>query len=171
MPRARPALLAVPLLVLLSGCVGDPEPVPTPITSIEACGALQVAVADFYDIVSPGGTISELDNFALPVVKGFTIPKPSCAFMFSPDPAVTPGDVFTIENFYLDYAEEMTLTLPKRLEKAGFTRHDPHVPTWSAHWLGRSYSAAMLLYQPGDGHGYSTAAEHFRVLNLTIGQT
>jgi hypothetical protein len=171
MPRARPALLAVPLLVLLSGCVGDPEPAPTPITSIEACAALQIAVTDFYDLVSPGGTVTELDSFALPVVKGFTIPKPTCAFMFSPDPAITPGDVFTIENFYLDYAEEMTLTLPELLEKAGFARHDPHVPTWSASRLGRSYSAAVLLFQPGDGQGYSKAAEHFRLLNLTIGQT
>lgn len=171
MPRSRPALLALPLLVLLTGCVGDPEPAPTPITSIEACAALHVAVTEFYDVVSPGGMVTELENFALPQVKGYTIPKPTCAFMLSPDPAVTPGDVFVIESFYLDYAEQMTVTVPERLERAGFRRTDPQIPTWSANRLGRSYSAAMLVYQPGDGQRYSVAAEHFRVLNLTVGQT
>jgi hypothetical protein len=171
MPRARPALLAVILLALLTGCVGDPEPAPTPITPTQACAALKTAVTDFYEVVSPGGTIAELDNFALPKVKDFTIPKPTCAFKFSPDPAVTPGDVFTIESFYLDYAEDMTVTLPERLEQAGFKRLSPTIPTWSASRLGRSYSAAMLLFQPGGDQSYSKAAEHFRVLNLTIGQT
>lgn len=170
MPRVRPALLAVPLLVLLTGCVGDPEPQPTPITPVQACSALGDAVVEFYEVASPGSTVSELDSFALPDMKGFVIPRPDCAFKVSPDPAVVPGDVFTIESFYLDYDEEMTLTLPERLELAGFTRKDPSIPTWSATRLGRSYSAALLLFQPGDGQSYSTAAEHFRVLDLALGQ-
>ncbi|HWM34643.1 MAG TPA: hypothetical protein VNR36_10440 [Pseudolysinimonas sp.] len=171
MPRVPAALLAVPLLALLAGCVGDPEPAPTPLTAAQACAALEDAVTEFYDIASPGGTVTAIDTYAVPEVKGFRMPNPTCAFRFAPDPAVTPGDVFTIEGFYLDYAEEMTVTLPTRLEQAGFRRAIPTIPTWSATRLGRSYSASVLVYQPGDGQAYSTAAEHFRVLNLTIGQT
>ena len=171
MPRVRPALLAVPLLVLLAGCVGDPEPAPTPITVAQACAALEDAVTEFYDITSPGGTVTALETFALPDVKGFTMPTPTCAFKFAPDPAVTPGDVFTLEGFYLDYDEEMSVSLPDRLEQAGFKRKVPSIPVWSASRLGRSYSASVLLYQPEDGQKYSEAAEHFRLLNLSISQT
>jgi hypothetical protein len=128
-------------------------------------------VTDFYDVASPGSSVTELLTYELPQMKGFTIPRPTCAFKVSPDPAVIPGDVFTIENFYLDYAEEMTVTLPERLEQAGFRRKDPNIPTWSATRLNRSYSAAVLLFQPEDGQAYSIAAEHFRVLNLSISQT
>jgi hypothetical protein len=176
MRRPRPvlrvaALLAVPAVLLLSGCVGEPEPEKTPITTVEACAALEDAVTDYYDIAAPGSTVEELRNFALPVVGGFTIPKPTCAFQVRPDPDVIPGDVFTIENFYLDYDEEMTVTLPERLEAAGFTQKDPQFLAWSAARLGRSYSAAVLLFAPEDGSTYGTAAEHFRVLDLSIGQT
>ncbi|MEZ5190779.1 MAG: hypothetical protein R2717_08060 [Schumannella sp.] len=171
MPRARPALLAVPLLVLLAGCVGDPEPAPTPLTPSEACAALGDAVEAFYETTSPGSTVTTLRPWDLPDVKGFRIPTPSCAFKVTPDPAVTPGDVFTIESFYLDYDEGLTVDLPERLEDAGYQRKHPDIPTWSASMLGRSYSAAILLFQPGDGQAYSVAAEHFRVLDLTLGQT
>lgn len=171
MPRVRPALLAVPLVVLLAGCVGDPEPEPTPITPTEACAALGEAVDAFYEVASPGSTITKLKPWDLPEVKGFRIPTPTCAFRVTPDPTVVAGDVFIIESFYLDYDEHMTILLPKLLEDAGYTRKDPGFPTWSATLLGRSYSAAMLLFQPGDGRAYSEAVEHFRVLDLTVSQT
>lgn len=176
MRRPRPvlrvaALLAVPSLLLLSGCVGEPEPEKTPITSVQACAALEGAVVDYYDIAAPGSTVEELQNYALPVIGAFHIPKPTCAFQIKPDPDVIPGDVFTIEAFYLDYDEEMTVTLPDRLEAAGFKQNDPSFLTWSASRLGRSYSAAVLVFGAGDGSAYGTAAEHFRVLDLSIGQT
>lgn len=171
MPRARPALLAVPLLVLLAGCVGEPEPEPTPITVAQACAALGDAVDAFYETTSPGSTVTEVEPHEVPTVRDFRIPTPTCAFMVQPDPAVMPGDVFTLENFYLDYDEQMTVSLPEQLEAAGFTRKNKDISTWSATRLGRSYSAALLLFQPGDGQAFSDAAEHFRVLDLSIGQT
>lgn len=171
MRRARIALLAVPLTMLLAGCVGEPEPEPTPLTAAEACAALGDAVDEFYETVSPGSTTEELVPHDLPEVNGFRIPQPSCAFQITPDPAVAPGDVFTIESFYLDYAEDMTVSLPAALEAAGFVRKNPEFTTWSAAKLGRSYSAAMLLFQPGDGQAFSDAADHFRVLDLTLSKT
>lgn len=170
MRRARPVLLVAPLVLLLAGCVGDPAPAKTPITSVQACDALQDAVAAYYDKVSPGSTIAELDTFALPVVGGFTIPQPTCAFQVKPDPKVIPGDVFTIESFYLDYDETMTVTLPDRLEQAGFKKKDPNFSSWSYSRLNRSYSAAMQVFAPDDGQSYSKAAEHFRIIDLTVGQ-
>jgi hypothetical protein len=170
MRRARPVLLVAPLLLLLSGCVGEPEPAKTPLSPVEACAALKGAVAEFYEIASPGSSVDELDNFALPVVAGFRIPKPTCAFQVKPDPAVIPGDVFMIESFYLDYDETMTVTLPAALVDAGFKQKDPHFSSWSLSRLNRSYSAAMQVFLPGDGQKYSTAAEHFRLIDLTVGQ-
>lgn len=171
MRRAWPALLVVPVLLLLAGCVGGaPKPEPTPLTPGQACAALEGAVADFYDVASPGSSITELPNYDLPTIKDFRIPHPTCAFQVRPDPAVVPGDAFTIEAFYLDYDEEMTVTLPASLEAAGFKKKDPNFSTWSSSKLGRSYSAAMLLFQLGDGQAYTEAVEHFRILDLSIGQ-
>jgi hypothetical protein len=171
MRPAWPALLVVPLLVLaLAGCVSEPEVAETPLTPGEACAALGEAVADYYDNVSPGSTTEALDTWTLPVIAGFTIPKPTCAFQVRPDPKVIPGDVFTIENFYLDYDETMTVSLPARLEAAGFTRKNPNFATWALSKLNRSYSAALQVFRPDDGQSYSTAAEHFRLIDLTIGQ-
>lgn len=170
MRRARPVILVAPLLLLLTGCVGEPEPAKTPLTPVEACAALGDAVADFYEIASPGSTVDELVPYELPMVGGLEIPKPTCAFQVKPDPAVIPGDVFTIESFYLDYDETMTETLPDLLTAAGFTQKDPHFLNWSASRLNRSYSAAVQIFSPGDGQNYSEAAEHFRVLDLTVGQ-
>lgn len=170
MRRARPVLLAVPLLLLLTGCVGEPEPAATPLTSLEACAALKTAVAEFYETVSPGSTVEELDTTHLPVVSILVVPRPTCAFRISPDPSVIPGDVFTIENFYLDYDEKMTETLPTALERAGFKQKDPNFMSWSSSRLNRSYSAAIQIFLPGDGQKYSDAAEHFRLLDLTVGQ-
>ena len=87
-----------------------------------------------------------------------------------PDPAVIPGDVFTIESFYLDYDETMTVTLAEQLEAAGYKRKNPDFATWSTSRLNRSYSAAVQVFRPGDGQEYSSAAERYRVLDLTIGQ-
>ena len=170
MRRARTALFAIPLVFLLAGCVGDPEPAATPLSPVEACTALKSAVTDYYDTASPGSTVDELKNYDLPQIGGFTIPKPTCAFQVRPDPNVIPGDVFTIENFYLDYDEEMTLTLGEGLEGAGFLRTDAEISQWKVTRLGHVYSAAMLVYMPGDGQGYSNAVEHFRLLDLSIGQ-
>jgi hypothetical protein len=174
MRRARPVLLSAPLYVaivaLLVGCVGEPDPVATPLSAVEACDALQDAVGEFYEVAQPGSTVEELPNYDLPTIKDFVIPKPTCAFQVRPDPDVIPGDVFTIEAFYLDYDEEMTVTLPQKLEAAGFQQRDPNFDTWAATKLGRAYSAAMLLFAPGDGQPYSEAAEHFRLLDLSIGQ-
>lgn len=163
------ALVSIPLLGL-TACVGDPAPAATPITAAQACAALGDAVAEYYEVAAPGSTVEELATHDLPSVAGFRIPKPTCAFQVRPDPDVVPGDVFTIESFYLDYAEEMTVTLPQRLEASGFTRKDKNIMTWAATKLGRSYSAAMLLFTPEDGAPYSQAAEHFRVLDLSVGQ-
>ena len=170
MRRARPVLLVVPLLILLTGCVGAPKPAATPITPAQACDALKGAVDDFYEIASPGSTVDDIPNYDLPELSGFHIPTPTCAFEVRPDPAVVPGDVFTIESFYLDYPENMTVTLPQRLEAAGYKQKDPHFNTWATSRLNRSYSAAMIVYAPDDGQAYSEAAEHFRILDLTLGQ-
>jgi hypothetical protein len=171
MRPARPALLVVPLLaLLLAGCVADPAPAQTPLSRMQACEALGAAVADFYDTVSPGSTTSPIASRNLPVMAGFVIPAPTCAFQVRPDPAVIPGDVFTIESFYLDYDETMTVTLAERLEAAGYKRKNPDFASWSATHLNRSYSAAVQLFRPGDGQDYSAAAEHYRLLDLTIGQ-
>jgi hypothetical protein len=169
--RPAPRVLAVlPALLLLAGCVGTPAPAETPLTSTQACAALEDAVVEFYDLASPNSTVTELETYALPEVNGFQIPKPSCAFQVRPDPAVIPGDVFTIENFYLDYEEELTVTLGDRLEDAGFAHGNSEFSTWSVNKLGHAYSAAIILSAPGDGQPYSEAAEHYRVLDLTIGQ-
>lgn len=170
MRPARLALLALPVAFLLAGCVGEPAADPTPITPEQACAALERAVGEYYETVSPGSSVEQLATYDLPDVNGLRIPRPDCAFQVTPDPDVTPGDVFMIESFYLDYDEEMTVTLPAAIEAAGFTPH-PDLPTWSATKLGRSYSAAMLVFQPGDGSAYSEAAEHFRVLDLTVSKT
>ena len=170
MRRTPPALYVIPLVLLLAGCVGDPKPADTPFTSVDACAALKAAVTDYYDDASPGSTVGDLPNYDLPAVGGFDIPKPTCAFEVRPDPAVVPGDVFTIESFYLDYDETLTLTLSERLEAAGFKRPDEKFRTWAASKLGRSYSAAMLIFSPDDGEPYSEAAQNFRILDLSVGQ-
>ncbi|MEO8261097.1 MAG: hypothetical protein ABI566_00895 [Pseudolysinimonas sp.] len=170
MRRVLPALATVALAAVLTGCVAEPEPAPTPLTVIEACDALQDAVLEFYDIASPNSTVTELETHDLPDINGFRIPKPTCAFQVRPDPAVIPGNVFTIENFYLDYPEEMTLTIGERLESAGFKRTDSPLSQWGVTQFGHVYSAAMLVYMPGDGQGYSEAVEHYRLLDLSIGQ-
>ena len=171
MPPGRPVLLLTPALaLLLAGCVADPAPAQTPLSQAQACDALGEAVADFYDTVSPGSTSTPIASRDLPVMAGFAIPAPTCAFQVRPDPAVIPGDVFTIESFYLDYDETMTVTLAEQLEAAGYKRKNPDFPSWAASRLNRSYSAAVQLFRPGDGQDYSAAAEHFRLLDLTIGQ-
>jgi hypothetical protein len=170
MRRARPALLVVPLLLLLAGCVGEPKPAATPLTITQACAALEDAVTAFHDVANPGSTVEELPSYDLPAINTFRIPKPSCAFQVRPDPEVVFGDVFTIEAFYLDYDERLTVALPERLKQAGFAQKDPAFDTWSAAKLGHVYSASVLLFSPEDGQPYSEAAEHFRVLDLSIGQ-
>lgn len=171
MRPARPVFLVAPVLaLLLAGCVADPAPAQTPLSQAQACDALGEAVAGFYDTVSPGSTTTPIASRDLPVMAGFAIPAPTCAFQVRPDPAVIPGDVFTIESFYLDYDETMTVTLAEQLEAAGFKRKNPDFATWSTSRLNRSYSAAVQVFIPGDGQEYSTASERYRVLDLTIGQ-
>ena len=170
MRRVPPALAAATLLIALAGCTGEPEPAATPLTTVEACAALEDAVIEFYEAADPGATVTEVATHELPDINGFQIPKPSCAFQVRPDPDVIPGDVFTIENFYLDYDEEMTLTLGESLEDAGFLRTNAEISQWAVTKFGHAYSAAMLVYMPGDGQGYSQAVEHFRLLDLSIGQ-
>lgn len=176
MRRPRPALrlaavLTVPtvLALVLVGCVGEPEPAKTPLTHVQACAALGDAVIEYYDSAA-GSTVEEVRPYDLPKVGGFTIPRPTCAFQVRPDPDLVPGDVFMMRSFYLDYDEEMTVTLPERLEAAGFIQKDPQFQTWASSRLGRSFSAAVLLFGPEDDSPYGTAAEHFRVLDLSIGQ-
>jgi hypothetical protein len=132
--------------------------------------ALEAAVTDFYEVASPGSTVTALDNFAVPAVNGLRIPRPDCAFQVRPDPEVVPGDVFTLENFYLDYEEQLTVSLAERLTDAGFRHTGGEFSTYSTAKLGHVYSAAMLLFSPEDGQPYSVAAERFRILDLTIGQ-
>jgi hypothetical protein len=170
MQRVRSALIVIPLVLVLAGCVPEPKPVATHFTTDDACAALEGAVTDFYEAASPGSTVEQMSPYDLPDVKGFEIPQPTCAFEMRPDPAVIPGDVFTIDSLYLDYPETMTQTLPEQLETAGFKRGDPRFATWAASKLGRSYSAAMLTFSPGDGQAYSEAAGRFTVLDLSLSQ-
>jgi hypothetical protein len=170
MRRVLPAFAAGALLLAIAGCTAEPEPAATPITTVEACAALEDAVIEFYKVADPGATVTELATHELPDINGFHIPKPTCAFQVRPDPNVIPGEVFTIENFYLDYDEEMTLTLGESLEDAGFLRTNAEISQWAVTKFGHAYSAAMLVYMPGDGQGYSQAVEHFRLLDLSIGQ-
>lgn len=169
--RPAPRALAVlPALILLAGCVGEPAPAETPITLTQACAAIEDAVVEFYDIASPNSSVTALDNYAVPVVNGLRIPRPDCSFQVRPDPAVIPGNVFTLENFYLDYEEELTVILADRLADSGFKHTGGDFDTFSIAKFGHVYSAAMILSAPGDGQPYSEAAERFRVLDLTIGQ-
>jgi hypothetical protein len=167
--RGRSALLGIPVLLLLAACVGEPDPAPTPKTAAEACADLGDAVREFYDIVSPNSTLTELKHTELPEVHGFVIPRPTCSFEVRPDPTVLPGDRFTIENFYLDYDEEITLLMKQRLEVAGYTQKDRQVLNWSATRLDKYYSASMLVFLEGDGQVYTEAADG-QVLDLTISQ-
>ncbi|HTE61635.1 MAG TPA: hypothetical protein VK631_14885, partial [Solirubrobacteraceae bacterium] len=114
--RIRNALVGIPLMLVLVGCAMDGVAVAIPKTPAQACDDLERAARDFYAAASPNSTMRALDVTRLPEVNGFTIPRPSCSFEFRPDPAVVPGDVFTIENFYLDYDETLTLTLEQDLE-------------------------------------------------------
>jgi hypothetical protein len=165
----RHALLGLPVLLLLAACGPEPAPIPTPKTTAEACTDLERAVSEFYDAASPNSTITALDVTNLPELNGFRIPRPSCSFEVRPDPAVVAGDVFTIENFYLDYDETMTLTLKEKLEEAGYRQADPDFMTWSSAKFGKFYSASILLYSDDDGQAYTDAADG-RVLDLSIGQ-
>jgi hypothetical protein len=150
--------------------VGTPAPAATPISHNEACDALQDAVAEFYDVASPGSSVAALETYAIPMVNGLRVPRPDCAFQVRPDPDVIPGDVFTLEHFYLDYDEELTVTLADRLSDAGFTHTGSEFETYSVTKLGHVYSAAVILFSPGDGQPYSVAADRFRILDLTVGQ-
>jgi hypothetical protein len=174
MRRVRPVLLLAPVVacavLVLAGCVAEPAPEPTTLDRAGACAALEDAVVEFYDAASPGSTVEAIPTYEMPTINKFDIPTPSCAFQVRPDPDVIPGDVFTIEAFYLNYDERMTITLPAQLEEAGFRQKNPDFNTWAASRLGRTYSAAMLIFLPGDGQAYSEAVDHFRLLDLSIGQ-
>jgi hypothetical protein len=82
---------------------------------------------------------------------------------------VLPGDRFTLENFYLDYDEEITLLMKNRLESAGFEQRNREILNWTATRLGTFYSASMLVFLDGDDQDYAQAAEG-TVLDLTISQ-
>jgi hypothetical protein len=167
--RGRNALLGIPVLLLLAGCVSEPDPAPTPKTPAEACADLGEAVREFYEVASPNSTITELSTSELPEVNGFVIPRPTCSFEVRPDPEVLPGDRFTIENFYLDYDEEITLVMKQRLEAAGYKQKNRQVLNWTATRLGVYYSANVLVFLDGDGQAYTEAADG-QVLDLTISQ-
>jgi hypothetical protein len=167
--RRRSALLATLVLLLLAACAPTPAPAPTPKTPSEACADLEDAVRDFYDVASPNSTLTVLDVSKLPEMNGFSIPRPNCSFEIRPDPAVVAGDVFTIENFYLHYDEELTQVLKERLEKAGYKRKDPAFMNWSSKFLGKFYSASVLVFLEGDGQAYTEAADG-QVLDLSVGQ-
>ena len=95
----------------------------------------------------------------------------TCAFKLRPRPCGRrPVTCSRIEGFYLDYDEELTVVLADRLADAGFRHTGSEFDTYSVAKLGHFYSAAMILFTPGDGQPYSEAAERFRVLDLTIGQ-
>jgi hypothetical protein len=166
--RARDALLGLPVLVLLAACAPASGPA-LPKTPTEACADLKVAVREFYDAASPNSTLTVLDPAHLPEMNGFTIPRPSCAFEIRPDPAVVAGDAFTIENFYLDYDEELTQTIKERLVDAGYKQRDPAFMNWSSTFLSRVYSASVIVFLDGDGQAYTEAADG-TVLDLSIGQ-
>lgn len=170
---ARTAVLGLTLALaggFLAGCTPQPKPEPTPKSVVQACADLKDAVKAYYDNASPGSTLTVLETWKLPVLHDFTIPRPDCAFQIRPDPQVVAGDVFTIESFYLDYDETMTLTVGEKLQRAGFAVKDAKFHTWATSYLGKYYSVAMLLFPPGDSSAYGEAAEHFRVLDLSIGQ-
>lgn len=171
--RGRKAHLGLPVMLpvmlLLAACGPTPAPEPTPKTPAEACADLEDAVYEFYDIASPNSTITALKPWELPVMNGFKIPQPSCAFEVRPDPAVLPGNRFTIENFYLHYDEELTQVLKDRLEAAGYVQKDRQVRNWSVMKLGVFYSASVLIFTDNDGQAYTEAAEG-QLLDLSISQ-
>ena len=167
--RVRNALLGLPVLVLLAACGAAPVPAPTPKTPTEACADLQDAVREFYDAASPNSTLTVLDTANLPEMNGFTIPRPNCSFEIRPDPAVAAGDVFTIENFYLHYDEQLTQTIKDRLLEAGYKQKDPAFMNWTAKHLSRTFSASLLVFMEGDGQAYTEAADG-TVLDLSVGQ-
>ena len=167
--RVRHALLGLPVLVLLAACGAAPVPAPTPKTPTEACADLKDAVRKFYDAASPNSTLTVLDPASLPEMNGFTIPRPNCSFEIRPDPAVAAGDVFTIENFYLRYDEQLTQTIKDQLVAAGYKQKDPSFLTWTSNHMSRTFSASVLVFVDGDGQAYSEAADG-TVLDLSIGQ-
>jgi hypothetical protein len=167
--RVRHALLGLPVLALLAACGATPAPAPTPKTPTEACADLQDAVREFYDAASPNSTLTVLDPASLPEMNGFTIPRPNCSFEIRPDPAVAAGDVFTIENFYLHYDEQLTQTINDRLVAAGYKQKDPAFMNWTSSHMSRTFSASVLVFLEGDAHAYSEAAEG-TVLDLSVGQ-
>ena len=57
---------------------------------------------NFYETVSPGSTTSPIATQDLPVMAGFTIPKPTCAFQVRPDPAAEFGRGLYIANQLCD---------------------------------------------------------------------
>jgi hypothetical protein len=167
--RGRSALLGIPVLLVLAGCGASPDPAPTPKTPAEACADLKDAVQDFYHVASPNSTVTAMNVRNLPEMNGFRIPQPSCSFEVRPDPQVIPGNVFTLENFYLGYDEELTQIIKERLERAGYKQKDPAFLNWSSKYLGTFYSASMLVFMDGDGQAYTEAADG-QVLDLSVGQ-
>lgn len=167
--RFRVALFAIPIVVLLAACTPEPAPIATPKTVAEACADLRVAVRDYYAAASPNSTLTVLNPANLPEMNGFTIPRPTCAFELRPDPEIVAGNAFTIESFYLDYDEKLTLDVQESLEAAGYIQRDPAFYSWTSTHLSRTFSAAMLIFLEGDEHAYTEAAGG-TVLELSIGQ-
>jgi hypothetical protein len=160
------ACFALPALLLLAGCAGvsaaavDPAPAPsaTPKTRDEACADLLAAVTAYYDVASPGSTVEPVAVADLPSPNGVLIPPPDCSFEMRPDPEQVVGDVWTIDNFYLQPSGGLDAVISDRLTEAGY-QQVPDITSWKLRSGVTSYSAAILLYAEGDGQVYTDAAD------------
>ena len=164
------ACTVLPVVLLLAACGGAaaPKPTHTHKTEAQSCNDLGAAVKDFYAIANPGSTVKRIDVTELPEPNGVRIPKPDCAFEMRPDPELVPGDVWTIENFYLDPQKGLDGAIDSRLVKAGYVLK-PDTTNYSKFANHTAYSASILTFDGKDGQPYSKAADE-RVLDFTIGQ-
>ena len=171
----RPLALAcvvLPVALILGGCAGAaaPKPVATERTEAQICEDLGKAVKAFYKIANPGSTVTSVDLGNLPQPNGVKIPVPSCSFEMRPDPELVPGDVWTLENFYLSPKHGLVATITDSLVKAGYKPKAKNSNNYAVLRRHVYYSASILSFDGTDSQPYSKAAGG-PVLDFTIGQS
>ena len=111
--RSRRALLGIPVLLAPGGLRRRTRARPDPEDPGRGVRRSRDAVREFYDVASPNSTITELKPTQLPVVHGFAHPAADLLVRGAPRPGRAARRPFTIENFYLDYDEEITLLIKR----------------------------------------------------------